>query len=993
MIPERWDEIKGKLHAALELEPEQRAMYLNEVAAADPELRNELESLIASHNQAGEDFLDSPVSQSHLLWGAEKSAEKNSSPLRGNRIGPYEIVEEIGLGGMGTVYRAFRADDHYHKEVAIKLVNTGRDSGFVLNRFRNERQILASLDHPNIARLLDGGSTEEGTPYFVMEFIDGQPVNAYCDRHQLTIQARLQLFLQVCSAVQYAHQHLIVHRDIKPGNILVNAEGIPKLLDFGIAKILDVEAVTGKFAPTLTVFRAMTPAYASPEQIEEKPITTASDVYSLGVVLYELLTGCHPFRREESSPQQIAAAVCESAPEKPSTVLRRMESKTPNLQIDARRRRAFADSSQRSKKLRGDLDNIIFMAMRKEPQRRYASVEQFAEDIRRHLENRAVIARKDTAGYRASKFIRRHKAGVSATAAVVVILIATLIVTIREARIAAQQASLAREQHARAEKRFRDVRELANSLIFEIHDSIQNLPGATQPRKLLVDRALKYLDSLSQEASDDPGLQRELASAYERLGDVQGMPNAASVGDSAGAQGSYLKSIELLESVLRSSAANNRDRLQLSAVHDKLAILLSALGDLNGVADHAARAASLARAVADSDSPQAEEALSKFARAEVGLGDIYWDMNTGFAARGDPRAALPYYETAAETNAKLLQKNSQDRTALRRKGVIEERFARVQMLMGLRKDAMAHLQTAAAIFDALAVRYKDYDALRGVGTNNSMIGDVLVLNGRFAESIPYYRRELEIDERHAVLDPNNFDSSCGGPYANVGYSLARSGNLAEGLNLIRRAIARDERCVAHDPAFAPARSNLASDHVREADVLHRAGKNAEALKSYQRAREIYAALAHGNPQNVEAQLNLSATQAKVAALQVQLGQIEPARVTFREVIESSEKLRNLSSEEVRYTLVEAYSGQGDAESYVAIHAASRAKRIALFSEARSFYEKSLTAWNELMNPGVVSPKGFAVRDAAEIKTRLVYCEAALGSFRASSVRKDLARVE
>jgi len=414
MIGEEWDEIKAKLHAAMELGPAERDAYLKEVAAASPELYQELQSLLASYERAGPDFLNSSAAKVVLL-------KDNASAIAtiGKRIGPYQIIEQIGTGGMGEVYRAFRADDQYQKQVAIKLVRAGQDSGFVLSRFKNERQILASLDHPNIARLFDGGTTEEGVPYFVMELIDGEPIDEYCNHRKLPVSERLRLFLQVCSAVQYAHQRLIIHRDIKPGNILVTSEGVAKLLDFGIAKILDAEAVGGRVEATLTVFRVMTPGYASPEQIKGEPITTTSDVYSLGVVLYELLTGRHPYRRADSTPQEVARAACETEPDKPSKAVWRTKagSDADAAQSGASRTERASDSAEKlSRNLRGDLDNIILMAMRKEPQRRYASVQEFGEDIRRHLETLPVIARKDTARYRAAKFIRRNKVSVLTTA-------------------------------------------------------------------------------------------------------------------------------------------------------------------------------------------------------------------------------------------------------------------------------------------------------------------------------------------------------------------------------------------------------------------------------------------------------------------------------------------------------------------------------------------------------------------------------------------------
>src|ERR1700674_2717873 len=307
MLPERWNEVKDKLHEALQLEPTPRSAYLAELGAVDPDLQRELESLIAFHERTGTDFLNAPLGQVPSALASQVAPDA----LLGRRVGSYQIMGQIGVGGMGEVYRAFRADDEYKKQVAIKLVRAGQNSDFVVNRFKNERQILASLDHPNIARLLDGGTTEEGVPYFVMELIEGHPIDEYCDAHKLPTTDRLKLFLQVCSAVQFAHQHLFIHRDIKPSNVLVTSDGVPKLLDFGIAKILEGSAVAAPFEPTLTVLRVLTPGYASPEQIKGEPITTASDVYSLGVVMYELLSGHSPYRVASRTPHELSRAVCE----------------------------------------------------------------------------------------------------------------------------------------------------------------------------------------------------------------------------------------------------------------------------------------------------------------------------------------------------------------------------------------------------------------------------------------------------------------------------------------------------------------------------------------------------------------------------------------------------------------------------------------------------------------------------------------------------------
>jgi serine/threonine protein kinase len=388
MTPERWQHVKQVLATALELAPTERVAFLDRSYATDASLRGDMEPLMASEKRLREQFLDG----AHLVAAAAAVISPDENFWVGRRVGPYKVVAQIGMGGMGEVYSAFRADD-YQKVVALKFVRAGQYSGEVFNRFKNERQILAGLDHLNLAKLLDGGTSEEGMPYFVMELIDGQPITKYCNEHNLSIRERLKLFLQVCAGVHYAHQHLIIHRDIKPGNILVTADGIPKLLDFGIAKIVEPGQNAGMPDATLTGFQMLTPRYASPEQIKGEAMTIATDVYSLGVVMYELLTGRSPYELVNGNTQEIAREVSETEPEKPSlAVLRSREASESSLQNKSR---AFREISfeRLSRQLRGDIDNIVLMALRKEPARRYASANDLQEDIRRHLENIPVRAR------------------------------------------------------------------------------------------------------------------------------------------------------------------------------------------------------------------------------------------------------------------------------------------------------------------------------------------------------------------------------------------------------------------------------------------------------------------------------------------------------------------------------------------------------------------------------------------------------------------------
>ena len=403
MSDARWQRLQELFHQALALAPDDRTALLERECAGQPELRAELERLLSAHDRAGA-FIHKPA----LVTAGIALADDEESRV-GRRLGAYRLVRALGRGGMGAVYLAERDDGAYTQQVAIKLVKRGMDTDQVLARFRAERQILASLDHPNIARLLDGGTTDDGLPYFAMEFIEGQPIDTFAEARGLDVEDRLRLFLEVCDAVAYAHGRGVIHRDIKPLNTLVTPAGIPKLLDFGIAKVLqDAPDETA----TITGLRLLTPDYASPEQIEGRRATVASDVYSLGVVLFELLTGRWPYGPGSRSPGEIAAAVRTTEPDRPSAVVTQ-----PADQVKVRRAipragsqtSGDAGSRQLSRRLRGDLDTIVLTALRKEPGRRYASVAALTEDIRRHLDGRPIVARADHSGYRLGKFIRRHR--------------------------------------------------------------------------------------------------------------------------------------------------------------------------------------------------------------------------------------------------------------------------------------------------------------------------------------------------------------------------------------------------------------------------------------------------------------------------------------------------------------------------------------------------------------------------------------------------------
>jgi feruloyl esterase len=449
IAPDNWERAKQLFEAALELEPSERQNFLAQ-NCDDEILRQQVEHLLLNYKQAGS-FLDNPVvdpripssdtspkntkpsgggeSRSGDLSATATSAEMQD-PMVGRHFGAYKLIRRVGQGGMAAVYLAARADDEFLKQVAVKIVQPGLDSQNLLKRFRNERQTLAGLDHPNIVKLLDGGSTPEGLPFLVMDYVEGYPIDDYCDLHKLCVDDRLQVFSKVCEAVQYAHQKGVIHRDLKPGNIFVTADGTPKLLDFGIAKVLNPEPSSQMLLSTQTGARCMTPAYASPEQTRGKLVASATDIYSLGVVLYELLSGHRPYRLAQHTPAEMERAICEQYPETPSTVVNRVETditkdgvpitKTPELVSQTR----GGQPEKLRRRLRGDLDKIVLKALQKEPERRYGSVGEFAQDIDRHLQHLPVRARRSTVAYRATKLVQRHKIEAGALLIVVLVLAA-----------------------------------------------------------------------------------------------------------------------------------------------------------------------------------------------------------------------------------------------------------------------------------------------------------------------------------------------------------------------------------------------------------------------------------------------------------------------------------------------------------------------------------------------------------------------------------------
>jgi eukaryotic-like serine/threonine-protein kinase len=951
MNAERWQRVKQLLEEAIAIDADDRSSFLDRACDSDAGLRREVDSLLSSHEQAGTGFLKTPVVDLKMAAAAV--------PVRaGRRIGVYQIVEEIGRGGMGEVYRAVRADGQYTKEVAIKLVRGGFDSAFVQERFRNERQILASLDHPNIARLLDGGTTEDGVPYLVMELIEGTRIDSYCDEHRLSITERLHLFRQACGAVQYAHQRLVIHRDIKPSNILVTKEGVPKLLDFGIAKILD----PARAGAETTLVRPMTPEYASPEQIRGEPITTASDVYSLGVVLYQLLTGRSPYPGETHSSHELARAVCDTEPGRPSTAVLKSQTVRTGDQVEQVPAEQISSSRESSpaklhRRLAGDLDSILLMALRKEPQRRYPSVEQFAEDIRRHLAALPVVATKGSWSYRSEKFVKRNRTGVLATAVVLLALIAGVGAMLRGARIARQQAAIAQSERGRAEKRFNDVRKLANSLIFEIHDSIQGLPGATPSRKLLLDRAVEYLDKLAQDASGDVDLQRELAWGYQRLAAVQGDTSQSNLGQVSAAQASNRKALALFEAVAKMNPHNVTDQLNLA-----MAYRTRALFDIYEPSGR--KEIDQALAVTDplmqSDGNRVE-VRNERAQEDYILAEIQ-------DAVGDRLQAVDAFRKARDLRQEILRTNP-DYTGIRQ-GVAKVTILLAHQLgrFASRDEAIQLMNEGIADYEALVKAMGDDSGLvRELSTAEERRGDVELMKGDIGAARADFDRSHKRIGHLARLDPENkmLQADLWVAEYHDGRALATAGKYGEALPVLQRAFQGYHALhLEEDSGPGPGAMQL---WIGDAQ----AGTHnfTEALKSYENAAAI---MAVDQATYDDARCDLAVIETKIGDTLVKMGRLREADGIYTKALEIANPTVSLEHKDfpALYAAADAYAGLGDVAAGQARQARDPAAQSQQYRKARTAYEKSLEVWREIPNPSRISGNGYLAGDPHQVALRL-----------------------
>ncbi|MCA2967743.1 MAG: protein kinase [Acidobacteriaceae bacterium] len=795
MTPQRYTQVKSLFQLVLDQPADQRQQFLEKACGADRDLYLEVRSLLLADSTA-DNFLSQPALTPVSQILADAARETEQPPP--SHIGPYAIQRQLGTGGMGTVYLASRADQHYSKLVALKVIRHGMEQDRIVQRFRRERQIVASLDHPNIARLLDGGAAEDGRPYFVMEYVEGIPIDTYCDERKLSTEDRLRLFSTVCAAVHYAHQNLVVHRDLKPGNILVKPDGVTKLLDFGIAKILSPDPSTPT-EHTATSMRLMTPQYASPEQLRGEPVTTVSDVYLLGIILYELLTGHRPHPSHDNLTLEHLYAMTAAEPEPPSAALSRLtDSPTPDGRRHITKNPYLVSSTRESspqtlkRKLRGELDAIVLKALRRNPADRYQSAAQLADDLRRYLAREPVSALPENPLYRIRLFLARNRAiAATVTAAVTVVLLFAV--------VAAWQARTARLQRDLAAHRFEEVRQVANSFLFEVHDSIADLPGTPPARRLLAAKAVTYLTNLSQESTRDPHLQSELAAAWIRLGHLQGNPNHPNLGNLPDARRSYGSALEILQ------AQPAPRPLDLAAAHQGLADIDLAAGNLITAQHHYSRA----RQILDTQSaPPPARAAN------------YQNLAAAQAAAGRPQDALPLARQAHNLAAPAGQPRLLS-TAKARLGAIETQ-------LGLHAQARQTLAAAYQIAEHLnetrpsAIHQRDLAVVLAELANlERLLHD--------PQAAPHQQRSLTLHRTLAASDPANLQAQ-----RELAYAYLHETDPT----ILRQACDIFNQQLTRAPQSGMAQRDAALAHQRLGDSQLAANQILQAVENYRRFLQL-----------------------------------------------------------------------------------------------------------------------------------------------------------
>lgn len=874
----------------------------------------------------------------------------------GERPGPrlagrYVLQEKLGEGGMGTVWAAW--DPTVSRRVAVKVLHeTHGDSNHRERRFAHERQVLAGLQHPHIARLLDAGETDEGRPWFAMDFVDGLPLDAYCDDKRLSPRQRLELMLPVFDAVAFAHRHLVVHRDLKPGNILVGADGAPRLVDFGIARLLEEDD-----GLTQTGMTPMTPAYASPEQVRREALTTSTDVYSLGVVLYELLAGAPPYDALPGQLDTLLAAIRDTEPEPPSRAVAKASA-------DAVARRA-PSRERLARELSGDFDAIVSMALRKDPRDRYASVEALADDVRAALEGRPTAARRGTTAYLAARFVRRHKASVAALVATFLALTIGLVATLWQARQAERERDL-------AQRRFEQVRALAHSVLFDYHDGIANLPGSTPLRERLVKDAHGYLDALAAEAQDDVSLRRELAQAYLKLGDVQGDPFSASLGDLDAARVSYLQARALAEAVLASSPKDWDARRVVAQSHEKV----GALEEVTGKPDQALAEYELARtldAALVAERPDDLDARLAASRDDLDRGQL-------LLAQGRVDEASQHLERAL-AGRKLVLAKRDDSLSRRAVGAVLVSLGDLRQEQGRLPEAIAYAVEARDVFAQAVKLFPDaVEHQRGLSRAWTQLAGLYRLTGDLDRSEEMARQCLAQTRAAVAADPLNVVAARDLVVAlgNLSMTLKAKEDW-KGLEAAQQeALATQRRLSADNPGNVQLRSDLVTllGVASDGEVQHGAFAQADAhlkeLLEVAHALETDGGLTTSAAEEAAmAHSALSVIRAHEGRLPEALSEIRACEAGLKDVLEASPGL-----ERIRGRLAMAVATEGDYLVDTARRAPKAAQR-AGWQAAQAKLQEALEQLTTLEREGKSNTSTLSV--TGDVKKLLATCAQALGA--------------
>jgi eukaryotic-like serine/threonine-protein kinase len=819
--------------AASDLSPEHRIEYLQN-HTDDPEVRREVLSLLA-HDALAEPFF------AVALESAASSVLSDLDLRPGTRIGAFTIVRMLGCGGMGAVYLATRADGAFEQTVAVKVIQSPNPTSLLLERFQRERQILARLNHPNIARLLDGGETSAGSPYFVMEYVSGREIDRYCDDHLLDLQCRLRLFLNVSSAVQYAHQNLVVHRDLKPGNILVGEDGIPKLLDFGIAKVLD--PVSEPMARVST--RVLTPEYASPEQVRGDAITTAADIYSLGAVLYRLLTGGPPHMVEGLAPLEAARKISEQEVPPASNV-------PP------------------------DVSAILTKALHTDPQHRYRSADELSNDIQRYLDGKPVLAASDSFAYKTAKFLRRHWIPVLAVSVVVLAL--------------TTGAGVAIWQGRRAERRFAEVRQLSNTFLFEFEGAIHNVPGTTKARELVIKTAQQYLNRLAMEAGRDPELIHELAEAYQKLGDVQGSTVEGNTGDSKSALDSYRRALTLRNSVKDAQASATKVRVEYLSSLFSLANAESVSGDAARALPLCEKAVSLVETWMRNGSSDSDLLTA--------AANSYSQLSTHQREAGDFEGAVASSQRSLGLQLRAQELNPGDEKLRRSVAIRYWTVGSAQKLAGHSEDAVVSYTTSRDLLRQVAARNPENaqsqrELLGASWLLASSTVDVLHKQNQSQEpALLLWQDAWDMGTRLLKEDPANALVEADVTLIAMGLSSALQavGRPGDALKITGPATARQEQRYRSSPENRTAGYYLALLLVESADCQKDLRDLTASLKTRRAAANIFDTLVLADPANFEYRrekaLNLQSAGATLDAR----GDFAGARPLYREALQIAESL-------------------------------------------------------------------------------------------------------